>query len=240
MWRDCVSIWVFLQVSQIFQRHKSESVNHVHIFIFHIMWTILRMYSTYPLFMTSHTTRLSTHLNGKKTRIQLIHWCYQRDGLQYTCLNSGCKVLLAIIPLKSLQAIYGWNLRWWLWFFTHIGLVSHICMIKNSSHFHSDTYMHHKSLYFFNSYPPGQNGRHFADNIFRCIFVHVKICILIKISLKFVPKGPIDNNSALVDIMVWRGIGDKPLSEPMLTWFTDAYMWTRGNWVISPRRRLVK
>ena len=49
-----------------------------------------------------------------------------------------------------------------------------------------------------NSSPPGQNGRHFADNIFRCIFVNEKFCILIKISLKFVPRGPIDNNLALV------------------------------------------
>ena len=45
---------------------------------------------------------------------------------------------------------------------------------------------------------PGQNGRHFADDIFRCIFVNGIFCILIKISLKFVHKGPIDNNPALV------------------------------------------
>ena len=51
---------------------------------------------------------------------------------------------------------------------------------------------------FINSYPPGQNGRHFADDIFRCIFVNEKFCILIKISLKFVLKGPIENNTALV------------------------------------------
>ena len=44
--------------------------------------------------------------------------------------------------------------------------------------------------------PPGQNGRHFADNIFGWIFVNEKFCILIKISLKFVPKGSIDNNPA--------------------------------------------
>ena len=37
-----------------------------------------------------------------------------------------------------------------------------------------------------NSSPPGQNGRHFADDIFRCIFVNGMFCILIKISLKFV------------------------------------------------------
>ena len=43
------------------------------------------------------------------------------------------------------------------------------------------------------SSPPGQNGRRFADNIFRFIFVNKKMSILVKISLKFVPKGPIDN-----------------------------------------------
>ena len=69
-----------------------------------------------------------------------------------------------------------------------------------------------------------QNGNHSAENIFRCIFMNQKICIFIKISLKFVPKVPIDNNRALVQIMAWRRPGDKPLSEPMLTRFTDAYM----------------
>ena len=46
----------------------------------------------------------------------------------------------------------------------------------------------------FNSFP--QNVRHLADDIFRCIFVNEKNCILIKISLKF-PKGPINNDTAL-------------------------------------------
>ena len=43
-----------------------------------------------------------------------------------------------------------------------------------------------------------QNGCCFADDIFICIFVNEKFCNLIKISLKFVPNGPIDNNPALV------------------------------------------
>ena len=42
--------------------------------------------------------------------------------------------------------------------------------------------------------PSGQNGRHFTDDIFICIFVNESFYILIKISLKFVPEGPIDNN----------------------------------------------
>ena len=38
----------------------------------------------------------------------------------------------------------------------------------------------------------------------------------IKISLKFVPKGSINNIPALVQIMAWRWPGDKPLSEAMM------------------------
>ena len=37
-----------------------------------------------------------------------------------------------------------------------------------------------------------------ADDIFKCIFVNENFSILIKISLQFVPKGPINNNPALV------------------------------------------
>ena len=48
-----------------------------------------------------------------------------------------------------------------------------------------------------NSYLPKQNGSHFPDNIFKCIFMNENFCILIKISLKIVPKCPIDNKSAL-------------------------------------------
>ena len=36
------------------------------------------------------------------------------------------------------------------------------------------------------------------------------------ISLRFVRKGPINNIPALVQIMIWRRPGDKPLSEPMM------------------------
>ena len=71
---------------------------------------------------------------------------------------------------------------------------------------------------------PWQNDRLSAIDILRYIFVNEKICILIEISLMFVHKGPIDNNPALVKVMAWYWIGDKPLSETMLTWFTDACM----------------
>ena len=64
-----------------------------------------------------------------------------------------------------------------------------------------------------------------ADDIFICIFLNENDRIHIQISLKYVPKSPIDNNPALIYIMAFRRIGDKPLSEPRLTRLTDAYMW---------------
>ena len=63
-----------------------------------------------------------------------------------------------------------------------------------------------------------------ADDIFNCIFLNENDRIPIQISLKYVPMSPIDNMSALVQVMAWRRTGDKPLLEPMMTQFIDAYM----------------
>ena len=75
-----------------------------------------------------------------------------------------------------------------------------------------------------NSFRPRQNRPHFADNDFKYNFLNENVWILIKVSLKFVPKGPINHIPALVQIMAWCRTGNKPLSEPMMTQFNDAYM----------------
>ena len=56
------------------------------------------------------------------------------------------------------------------------------------------------------------------------MFLNENVRISIQILLKFVSNGPIDNKSTLVQVMVWRRTGDKPLPESMLTQFTYAYM----------------
>ena len=66
-----------------------------------------------------------------------------------------------------------------------------------------------------NTLRPRQNGRHFADDTFNRIFVNENVRFSIKISLKFVPDGQINNIPALVQIMAWRRPCDKPLSEPV-------------------------
>ena len=66
-----------------------------------------------------------------------------------------------------------------------------------------------------------RNKRHFADDIFKCILLNENVLISIKISLKFTPKGPINNIPALLQVMAWR--------RPAIIWtnddnFTVAYM----------------
>ena len=82
-----------------------------------------------------------------------------------------------------------------------------------------------------NTLRPRQNGRHFPDDIFKCFFLNENVSIAIKISLKFVPKGPINNIPALVQIMAWRRPGDKPLFEPMMVSLPMHICITRPQWV---------
>ena len=67
-----------------------------------------------------------------------------------------------------------------------------------------------KKIILLNTLRTGKNGRHFADDIFKCILLNQDVWISIKISLKFVPKVPINNIPALIQIMAWRRPGDRP------------------------------
>ena len=62
-------------------------------------------------------------------------------------------------------------------------------------------FIHHPH---FNTSRPRQNGRHFADDFFKYVFLYENMSIWINISLKFVPNGEINNIPALVQIMAWR------------------------------------
>ena len=82
-----------------------------------------------------------------------------------------------------------------------------------------------------NTLRPRQNGRQIPDHIFKWIFLNENIWISINITLKFVPKGSINNIPALVQIMAWRRPGNKPLSEPMITSLLTHIYVTRPQWV---------
>ena len=83
-----------------------------------------------------------------------------------------------------------------------------------------------------------QNCRHFADDIFKRIFLNENVWISLKIWLNFVSKVPINNIPAMVQIMVWRRSGDKPLSQPMMISLLTHICVTRPQWVkiLRPKR----
>ena len=86
------------------------------------------------------------------------------------------------------------------------------------------------SLRSVNTLRPRHNGRRFADDTFKRIFLN-DVKIPIEISLKFVPKGAISNIPALVQIMAWRRPGDKPLSAPVMVSLMTHICVTRPQWV---------
>ena len=48
-----------------------------------------------------------------------------------------------------------------------------------------------------------------------------EFCVLIRISLKFVPNGPVDNRTVLVQVMVWRRTGALTMNSSLQS---DAHM----------------
>ena len=75
-----------------------------------------------------------------------------------------------------------------------------------------------------------QNGSHFADDTFRCIFLNENEWTWLKNSLKF-PKVWIKNIPALVQIMAWRWPGDKLLSEAIMVCLLTHIWVTQPQWV---------
>ena len=84
-----------------------------------------------------------------------------------------------------------------------------------------------------NTLRPRQNGRHFPDDIFKWISLNENVWNSINISLKFVPRGAINNIPTMVQVMAWRRSGDKPLSEPMMVRLPTHICVTRPQWVKS-------
>ena len=84
-----------------------------------------------------------------------------------------------------------------------------------------------------NSSPPRQFGGKIADDIFKCIFVNENDWISIKISLKFIPKSPIDNKSVLDQVMAWRRQAPSHYLNQCWPSFLTHICGTRGRWVKS-------
>ena len=126
-----------------------------------------------------------------------------------------------------------------IWTHTTLDIAKKMVIERTNYILHSRHHIPNKHLldpldlspYVLNTLRPRQNGRRFADDTFKCIFLNENVRISIEISLKFVPKGPINNIPALVQIMAWRRSDDKPLSEPMMVNLLTHICVTRPQWV---------
>ena len=81
-----------------------------------------------------------------------------------------------------------------------------------------------------NTLRPGKRAAIFQTTFWNT-FLNEDIWISIWFSLKFFPKGPIDNNPTLAQLMAWRRPGDKPLPEPVIVVLPTYICVTRPQWV---------
>ena len=163
-----------------------------------------------------------------------IHFIYQIMLKISTEFNSDTVVFLCKTSKRFRQRQLS-NTLWAKQFSRDLGLrcVSDIYPIYSNSSRTPSQYKDDLSRYedfHYNTSRPRQNGCHFPDDIFKCIFLNENVWFSISISLKFVPKGPINNIPALVQIMAWRRPGDKPLSEPMVVSLLTHICATRPQW----------
>ena len=91
-------------------------------------------------------------------------------------------------------------------------------------------------MFVFNKLRQRQNCRCFADDIFKCIFLNETIWTSLKMPLKFVPNVRINNIPALIQIMVWCRLGDKPLSKPVMVNLLTHICVTRPQWVTTLKK----
>ena len=162
--------------------------------------------STYPWLIAECNLIMTFCL---KVHYMFIYLLVSLLSLSFYLYQTQCEVLYTIAPLRLLL-LYTKHIKICWCVFVAVN------RIINDSH---------------NTLRPGQNGRHFPDDTFKCIFLNENIYISINISLKFVPKVPINNIPTLVPIMAWRRPGDKPLSEPMMVRLPTHICVSRPQWV---------
>ena len=160
--------------------------------------------------------------------------------------QDSCKMLLESVVLQNTCQKCGFWKQWCQtrWAKKLISPVAQLNLVANTKaiwpitcHISPVTVTHVKNTDFmtgpaiFNTLRPRQNGRLFTDDTYKCIFLNKNVRISITISLKFVPKGLINNIPALVLIMAWHRPGDKPLSEAMMVRSLTHICVTRPQWV---------
>ena len=148
-------------------------------------------------------------------------WCFPRLLARMNFrTNSGAGVIWNSMKLMGCHC-YVYRLYWFL-------LVVYIDILVLNYVISHNSALETPQL---NTLRPRQDGHHFLDDILKYIFLNENIKILIKISLKFVSKGSINNIPALVQIMARHQPGEKPLSEPIMVSLLTYICVTWPQWV---------
>ena len=178
------------------------------------MVTILQATSYYKVPCYDHTMMMLFQGNTFRTTVwgkSTSHWCLP--------LTKAVMRSFGVIFVGSLASCWTNS---WVSSDLRCCDANYLSVISQGIHLH------------FNTLRPGQYGRHFADDIFKCIFLNENVKNSLKISLKFVQ---INNIPALVQIMAWRQPCAKRLSEPMMVSLLTHICVTRPqcvkSWVFS-------
>ena len=175
---------------------------------FEISHKILNPYTAKYIFYCLVFLRIG-HLSYYATSLYQFHWCWHR--VNYCLISLG-----------------GW--------FIHRKIKGYTCIItwimfqcRLQSHHEYHWLPNASKLLFITGSGNGQmywSPKMYLD-IFKLFFLNEKLYICIQISLKCIPDCPVINKAAFVQIMDGRRTGDKPSFEPMMPYFTDAYMCQR-------------
>ena len=128
-------------------------------------------------------------------------WCHRTFRLDQ-CSIPLCRIWICLFSVNDI--IHSNGCLWAPW----VQNINPISQVKWTLEGIEDIALMSSIPLSFNTLRPRQNGRRFADDTFKRIFVNENVIISIEISPKFVRTGPTDNFPSLVQIMAWRRPGD--------------------------------
>ena len=141
---------------------------------------------------------------------------WMNDNLSWRMSDEFQKLLALVPPVAGLGTTL--NVSGWLSKYTCNTLMMQMWAYVVWSRFTWVSLLFRLTHLTWTKWPP------YSRQHFKMHFHEWKGLYSIQIQLMFVRKGPVDGKSALVQVMAGRRTGAEPLSELMLTQFTDTYM----------------
>ena len=202
---------------------------------FGLLFIKIRLLWDYLIFIMGITILARPHPYAEKQMV-LTFWPKQsgRNLLPLVMQYSRTWPILAQAMACWLTAPSHYQDQYWLHCWGPVPFTRNWCNVNNFRMFemlHMEITVTSSNAQWVTTLRQRQNWCHFTDNIFKCIFMNEDVRILFKISLKVVPKGPVNNIPALVLIKACCRPGNTPLSEPMMVSLLTLICITRPPWV---------